>query len=271
MTGIERLRAVFERASASGTKVLVPYVTAGDPDLATTHLLLNAVAAGGADIIELGVPFSDPMADGPVLQLAAERALKSPFSLDALLELVADFNAAHRSAGEGEAPPIILFGYYNPFFRYGHERLAAAAAAAGACGVLCVDLPPEEAAPLHTALAAEGLALIPLVTPVSGDDRVDRARELSSAFAYYVSATGVTGLALDGGSIAARVAHVRERLDCSLVVGFGVCTPADAARMAQGADGVVVGTALVALAHETPPPDKAPAVTSFIRRLKSAL
>ncbi len=261
MTGIERLQAVFAREK----KVLVPYLTAGDPTLAVTEALLDAVAAAGADIIELGVPFSDPMADGPVIQLAAERALKNPFGISDLLQIVTRFTARHDT-------PIILFGYYNPYFRYGHERFARDAAQAGACGALCVDLPPEEAAPFHTALEAEGLALIPLLTPVSGPDRIDLARPICDAFGYYVSVTGVTGLSLTGrDSIEARVRDVRTALDRPLVVGFGVRTPQDAARMAQGADGVVVGTALVDLAHRTPAPERSAAVTAYIRSLRAVL
>ncbi len=261
-SGIERLQRVFAERTRP---VLVPYITAGDPDLATTEQLLDALVAGGADIIELGVPFSDPMADGPVIQLAAERALQSPFGIDELLEVVARFRQRHDT-------PVILFGYYNPYFRYGHERLAAAAARAGVCGALCVDLPPEEAGPFHAALRTEGLALIPLLTPVSDGGRVDAARAICDAFGYYVSVTGVTGLSLEGrGSIAERVAEVRGQLDRPLVVGFGVRTPEDAARMAQGADGVVVGTALVDLAHRTAAAERTAAVTTFISGLAGAL
>jgi len=260
VTGVERLRAAFQ----SG-KVLVPYLTCGDPDLSTTSQLLDALVDGGAGVIELGIPFSDPMADGPVLQLAAERALKNPFSMRAILQLVTDYSSRHTT-------PLILFGYYNPFFRYGVEALARDAAAAGACGVLCVDLPPEEAGPLHSALSAEGLALIPLITPVSGSSRVDAARGICDAFGYYVSATGVTGLSLTGRTpIADRVAEVRKQLDRPLVVGFGVRTPADAKAMAQSADGVVVGSALVQLAHDTATGDRPAAVRNFARSLSHAI
>ena len=260
MTGIERLRAAFAQG-----KVLVPYITCGDPDLTVTAELLDALVDGGAGIIELGIPFSDPMADGPVLQLAAERALLNPFSMKAILELVAEYSSRHTT-------PVILFGYYNPFFRYGLEALARDAAAAGACGVLCVDLPPEEAGPLHSALTSEGLALIPLITPVSGDDRIAAAKTICDAFGYYVSATGVTGLSLTGRtSITERVAAVREQLDRPLVVGFGVRTPEDAANLAQSADGVVVGSALVQLAHETRAADRGTTVRDFARSLSQVI
>ena len=264
MTGVERIRQMFDRLKATGRKALIPYLTAGDPDLATTERLLDAVVAGGADLIELGVPFSDPMADGPVLQKAAERALQNVISMDDLLGVIRRFRARHDT-------PIILFGYYNPFFRYGHERLAAALADAGGCGVLCVDVPPEEATPFYSALRAQGLALVPLITPVSGPARVQRANEFADAFAYYVSTTGVTGLALTQASaISDRLSEVRKNLNCPLVVGFGVRTADDAARMGVNADGVVVGSALVQLAHEAGAagPER---VRKFVGGLKSVL
>ena len=261
MSGIERLKASFDK----GHKVLVPYLTAGDPDLETTHSLLVAVADAGADIIELGVPFSDPMADGPVLQLAAERALKNPFSLDALLELVARFRQTHDT-------PLILFGYFNPFLQFGIENLAKRAVEVGVDGLLCVDLPPEEAGPLVTTFREHGLAFVPLLTPVSGPDRIAQAASVADAFGYYVSVTGVTGLSLSNqGPTEDRVAQVREALGCPMVVGFGVRTPEDAARVSAGADGAVVGTALVRLAHETPAPDKAARVAEYIASLKQGL
>ena len=264
-TGVERLRESFARNRTAGRKVLVPYLTCGDPDMGTTLDLLGALVEGGADIIELGVPFSDPMADGPVIQQASERALEHPFSMDAILDLVARFTAVHDT-------PLILFGYYNPFFRYGEERLAARLAEVGGCGVLCVDLPPEEAGPMVQALRSHGLAFVPLVTPVSDDGRIDAARSVCDAFGYYVSVTGVTGVSLVGrGPAAGRVRDVRSRLDRPLVVGFGVRTPADAARLGEGADGVVVGSALVQLAHDTPLPTRAGAIRDFTHRLKAAV
>lgn len=261
MTGIQRLNRAFE----SGAKVLVPYVTAGDPDLQTTALLLDGIAESGADIIELGVPFSDPMADGPVLQLAAERALKNPINLEHILDVAAQFNTRHDV-------PVILFGYYNPFFRYGLERLAQDAKAAGVCGVLCVDLPSEEAEPMVSALRAEGLALIPLLTPTSDNDRIAKAHHLADAFGYYVSMTGVTGAELtQQDTIADRVKEVANAFGKPLVVGFGVRTPDDARRMAQQAHGVVVGSALVQLAFNTEAPQKQSAVRAFVADLKAAI
>ncbi len=258
MTGAERLLAAF-----ASQKPLVTYLTAGDPDLGRTAELIEAVHAGGAGILELGVPFSDPSADGPPLQRAAERALASGTRLVDVLALAR------------KAPlPTLLFGYLNPFLQYrspadgarGLVALARDAAEAGIAGVLVVDLPPEEAGPLLAALRTYGLALIPLVTPVTPDERVRLAASNADAFLYYVSVTGVTGGALgDDRAALERVAAVRELAQKPLVVGFGVRTPADAARIGRVADGVVVGTALVALAHETGDPEAVRAAVAALR------
>jgi tryptophan synthase alpha chain len=263
--GIERLSQVFERVAQSGKKALLPYLTAGDPDLQCTGELLLAAVHGGADIIELGVPFSDPMADGPVLQQAAERALAHGTNLHGILEVAAAFNQQCDT-------PIILFGYYNPFFRYGLEALASDAAAAGVCGVLCVDLPPEEATPLHSALSNHGLALVPLLTPVSDASRVALARQFASAFGYYVSTTGVTGTKLSQHrDIAERIRKIRAQFGLPLVVGFGIRTPEDARDVAQWADGVVVGSALVDLVHKSPKSEKSQCVQNFLHDLSEAV
>lgn len=261
MNGISRLKHVFAAAKQEGRKVIVPYVTAGDPDLQTTRALLDAVAEGGADIIELGIPFSDPTADGPTLQRAALRALRGGFSFTDTLDMLADFTKHNDT-------PVILFGYSNPFYQYGYERLAEQLAQIGACGVLCVDLPPEEVEPLLSPLRQHGLAFVPLLTPVSGADRIALAKSTADAFGYYVSVTGVTGSALGNrGPTAERIADVRAALERPMVVGFGVRTPEDARRLSKSADGVVVGSALVELAHTTPAPEKFTAVSQFIASL----
>ena len=265
-TGIERLNAVFERRQAEGRKVLIPYITAGDPDLPTTSTILDALVAGGSDIIELGVPFSDPMADGPVIAKASLRALKKGFSMEAILATAAAFH--ERTPGV----PVILFGYYNPFFRYGHERLAKEAAAAGIAGVLCVDLPPEEASPLRDALFSKGLALVPLVTPTSTEDRLRAIAAVASAFAYYVTVTGVTGAALnEQDRVAERAGDVRTQLGIPLVVGFGVRTPADARLVAQKVDGVVVGSALVQRIADASPAQCGTVAQDFVQSLRDAV
>ena len=260
MSGQARLRA-----AVSGRRALIPYVTAGDPDLATTDELLAAITRAGADVIELGIPFTDPMADGPILQAAAQRALQNPFSLDAILEVA----AAHHARG---GPPIVLFSYVNPFFRYGFDRLAGRAAACGVAGVLAVDLPPEEAGPLLAALDRHQLALIPLLTPTSTPERIARVREVTRAFAYYVSVTGVTGRGLEASelsAIATAAGQVQTALGAPLVVGFGVRTPNDVAVLGQHVAGVVVGSALVELAHRARPEARAAEVESYVRSLRA--
>ena len=266
MNGIEQLKSVFEKRQAEGRKVLIPYITAGDPDLETTGDVLDALVAGGADIIELGVPFSDPMADGPVIAAASVRALENGFSMDAILDISRTFHARHPTV------PIILFGYYNPFFQYGHAALAEAAAAAGVAGVLCVDCPPEEAVPFHQSLVTHGLALIPLVTPTSDAARLEKIGALANAFAYYVSVTGVTGSALVGQeAIAQRAGQVRALLDVPLVVGFGIRTPNDARCVSQNVDGVVVGSALVQTLLDAAPEARATEAQMFITALREAV
>ena len=263
MTGAERLRAAFEARTARGERALVPYFTAGDPDLDTTRALLRAAVDASVDVIELGVPYSDPSADGPVLQAAAERALLGHVGLG---DVIAAASTVAREV------PVILFGYLNPFFQYGYDRLTRDAAAAGIAGVLVVDLPPEEAGPLLGALRAEGLALVPLVTPVTPDERLDLVAPLADGFVYYVSVTGVTGSSLGtAGPSADRLRAVRARLGRPIAVGFGVRTPEDARNVSEGADGVVVGSALVDLAFRTPAPERAAAVRAFLTELRDGL
>ena len=264
MTGLplDRLTAAFARRAREGSRVLVPYITAGDPDIETTHQLVLAAARAGADIVELGVPFSDPSADGPVLQRAAERALAGGAHLGKVLAL---------AAAVSPSIPLVLFGYLNPFLQYGFERLAKDAAAAGVSGLLGVDLPPEEAASLLAALRPHGLALVPLITPVTPPERIALASDNADAFAYYVSTTGVTGLTLATADSGARVSEVRGMLKCPLVVGFGVRTPGDAQRLGAAADGVVVGSALVDLAYRTAPTERAAVVEAYLRSLRTAI
>ncbi|GMV44347.1 MAG: tryptophan synthase alpha chain [Myxococcales bacterium] len=245
---------------------LIPYLTAGDPDPGATAHLLEALAEAGADLIELGVPFSDPMADGPVIQRAAERALRHGISLDDILDLVATFRLRHDT-------PVILFGYYNPFHHYG-DQLARRCAEAGVDGLLVVDLPPEEAGPLRASLAAQGLDLISLLTPTSGDDRVDAVQRVAGGFVYYVSLTGVTGAALgDTTDLGARVTALRARLGLPVAVGFGIATPEQAAAVGAHADGVVVGSALVRLieTHGGDPEGMIREVRRFLTGLRRAL
>lgn len=235
-----RFAALRERDEAA----LIPFLMAGDRGLDTTARLLDTLVEAGADVIELGMPFSDPMADGPVHQRAAERALAAGTTLTGLFELVVDFR--RRSA-----VPIVLFGYANPFYRFGVDRLADAAAAAGVDAVLTVDAPPEEAEGLRRALRRRGVDLIFLLAPTSTDERVERVLRVASGFVYFVSVAGVTGVkAADPAAIEDLVTRIRARTTLPVGVGFGVSNAEQAGRVAAIADAVIVGSALSKLVEE---------------------
>ncbi len=236
---------VFARCAQEGRAAFIPFIMAGDPSLEATDAFLEALTAGGADIIELGVPFSDPIADGPTNQRAALRALAAGTKLSNILELV----ARHR---DRLGVPIVLFTYFNPVHARGIERFAEQAASSGVDGVLCVDLPPEEGErELVPALREQGVDSIYLLAPTSTRDRVRRAARASSGFIYYVSRTGVTGertaLAPD---LVRDVKRMRRKLGLPLAVGFGISSAAQVAAVGDIADGVVVGSALVRLIEE---------------------
>lgn len=239
MTAV-RLRAALAACKDAGRAALVVYVTAGDPDGATSTEVVLAAASAGADVIELGVPFSDPSADGPAIQAAMERALAAGGGLTQALATVAAVRA------RGCQVPIVLFGYYNPIFVRGVERFADEAAAAGVDAVLTVDLPIDELDELRLPLAARGLGVIPLVAPTSTVERIARVRGLDAPFVYYVSLTGVTGAAFDPARLAGgRIEQVREATGAPVAVGFGIKTAAQVGAVAALADGVVVGSAVV--------------------------
>ena len=261
---MSRIAGTFAALGARGEAALVPYFTAGDPDLPTTHDLVRAALAEGADAIELGVPFSDPMADGPVLQRSAARALAAGTTLPRILELVAKLRSESTQ-------PIILFGYYNPFFRYGVERIAADAAAAGADGFLCVDLPPEEAGDLRAAARGAGLDLIALLAPTTPVARVRTIARAASGFLYFVSVLGVTGARAElPAELPALVRRARAVTALPLGVGFGVSRPEQAAWIAGFADAVIVGSALARLVEEDE--RAAPArVAGFLGGLRRAI
>ena len=234
-----RIEDKFSELKGRGETALVTFVTAGDPDLAMTEEVVLELERAGCDLVELGVPFSDPMADGPTIQLSSERALASGTTLPGILALVS------RLRKRTEVP-IVLMGYFNPIFAYGAEAFAADAAAAGVDGLLVVDLPPEEAAELQGATDRCGLDLIFLLTPTSDPSRVEAVSRLGRGFIYYVSVAGVTGARAEvADTLAARVTSVRQELSLPLVVGFGISDPDQAAQVARVADGVVVGSALV--------------------------
>ncbi|PLX83603.1 MAG: tryptophan synthase subunit alpha [Desulfuromonas sp.] len=261
-----RIKAIFERLRQEGETALVPFLTAGDPDLATTEALIHSLVENGADLIELGFPFSDPMADGPTIQAASERALAAGTTLSAILDMIARVRL-HTNV------PIVLMGYFNPLFRYGPERFAADAAAAGVDGLLLVDLPPEEAGEIHSSLQAEGVDLITLLAPTTPPERAARLAAVSEGYLYFVSMTGVTGAQrVDAGAIGEEVGRLRAQSPVPVAVGFGISTPADAAAVASFADAVVVGSALVKIieAHGTSA-QLLPEVGRFVRSLKEAI
>lgn len=243
---MNRIDAAFARQRAAGRTVLVPYVTAGDPSIAATSDIIDSMVRAGADVIELGVPFSDPSADGPSIQRAMERALAAGGSLAGALAGVATLR------GRGVTTPVVLFGYYHPMFVMGPEAFAARAAEAGVDAVLTVDLPIDELAELAEPLAVHGVAVVPLVAPTSTPERIARLDGLAAPFVYYISLTGVTGAAARAPLDPARLASVRAAAGAPVAVGFGIRTPVDAARAAAIADGVVVGSALVERAAQGP-------------------
>ena len=235
-----RIDACFAHKAADGRAAFIGYIMAGDPDLETTFDVLKAMPQAGVDIIELGMPFSDPMAEGPSIQRAAQRSLAAGTRMRDLLGLVKRFRA------DDSDTPIILMGYLNPVESFGYAAFAAAAAEAGVDGLIIVDCPPEEAAPLLDALDANGLSLIRLATPTSDDARLKVIAERTSGFVYYVSVAGVTGVKeAQTASVAPAVERVRAASGLPVAVGFGVRTPERAAEIARVADAVVAGSVLV--------------------------
>ncbi len=236
---------VFERCAGEGRAAFIPFLMGGDPDLASLPRLLQALAAGGADLIEVGVPFSDPIADGPVNQRAANRALAAGTTVAGILGAVA-------TARETVDVPIVLFSYYNPIRARGVELFAEQAGSSGVDGVLCVDLPPEEAEATYLpALERNGLDPVFLLAPTSTTDRMKLVSEVSKGFVYYVSRTGVTGeRELLTKSLAKEVKRVRRKVDQPVAVGFGISSPDQVEAVGSFADGVVVGSALVRLVEE---------------------
>jgi len=240
-----RLTPAFDRLKTAGQPGFIAYVMAGDPDAKTTLEMMRGLADRGADVIELGVPFTDPMADGPVIQRAALRALDAGMTLKGALALVKTFRETHKDT------PVVLMGYANPFFSYGFNDFARDAAAAGADGIICVDIPPEEDGELRGALQSHGLCFVRLAAPTTDDERLPQVVANSSGFVYYVSTTGVTGAGSGAtGDIAAAVARVRKASGLPVAVGFGVKTPDRAAGIGAVADAVVVGSAIVEALNE---------------------
>jgi len=261
VSDMNRIDTRLSALRAAGRKALVPFVTAGDPSREATVPVMHALVEGGADLIELGVPFSDPMADGPVIQKSSERAIERKVGLGFVLEAVRTFRERDSET------PVVLMGYLNPVEMRGIERFADEAAAAGVDGVLLVDLPPEEADPVREVFTARGLHLIALVAPTTTEARLGPLRTHAQGYLYYVSFAGVTGAAkLDAADVAARAAVVRRLSPVPVLIGFGIKDAASARALAAHGDGVIVGSALVqALAGAADPVATARAFLQPIR------
>lgn len=235
-----RIDAKFAELKAAGKKAFVAYVMAGDPDEATSLEMVKALPAAGVDIIELGLPFTDPMADGPTIQLAGQRALDHGMTLKKTLAVAKAFRE------DDDTTPIVLMGYYNPIYSHGVDAFLKDAAEAGLDGLIVVDLPPEEDDELCIPAQAAGLNFIRLATPTTDDKRLPKVLQNTSGFVYYVSITGITGAAeASGADVAPEVARIKAQTDLPIIVGFGVNTPEKAEEIAGIADGTVVGSAIV--------------------------
>jgi len=265
---MSRIKNAFNRLKKKNEKALIPYLMAGDPDLATTKQLILAMEKAGCDMIELGAPFSDPLADGPTIQKAALRSLAHHTSIKDVLGLVADVRKESKI-------PLIIMTYYNLIFRYGEDRFVKDAVAAGLDGIILPDLPPEEAGTLIPLAKDAGLDMIFLLAPTSTDDRIKLVSKLSQGFIYYVSLTGVTGshLGLQQAAIKSSLTRIKARTDKPVAVGFGIATPDQAAEVAMsGADGVIVGSALVKVIEENgSSPDLAARAAAFVKALKQGV
>lgn len=237
---MSRIDAKFAALKADGRKAFVSYVMAGDPDHAASLELVKGLPAAGVDIIELGLPFTDPMADGPTIQLAGQRALKSGMTLQKTLDLAAEFRKGD------DTTPIVLMGYYNPIYSRGVDTFLADAKAAGIDGLIVVDLPPEEDDELCIPAQKAGLNFIRLATPTTDEKRLPKVLQNTSGFVYYVSITGITGAAdAEAGDVGPEVARIKAATDLPVIVGFGIKTPERSETIAKVADGVVVGSAIV--------------------------
>ncbi|NLI27638.1 MAG: tryptophan synthase subunit alpha [Acetobacter sp.] len=259
---MSRIARRFAALRAERRGALIPYVEACDPDFATSLALLKAMPDAGADLIEIGMPFSDPSADGPVIQLAAQRGLAAGATLDRLLEMVRAFRE------DDSETPLIVMGYLNPIESYGYERFCQVAAEAGVDGLIVVDMPPEESAALEKFMEPAGLDMIRLVAPTTTDERLKLVLGHASGFVYYVSITGITGTrSASAADLEAALPRLRAATDLPIVIGFGIRTPEQAAQAAGIADGAVVASALLATLSETLDQDLAPTKETLPRVL----
>lgn len=265
---MSRIATRFSECKRQGRTALIPFITAGDPNPDITVPLMHRLVAAGADLIELGVPFSDPIADGPVIQRATERALAQGVTLRRLLGMVRDFRA------EDQTTPVVLMGYLNPIEVLGYAEFASLASDAGVDGVLIVDVPPEEADDLAGVLKAKALDLVYLLAPTSDSARIERIGATASGFVYYVSVKGVTGAGhLDLEQVAEKLAEIRARIELPVGVGFGIRDPSTAAQVAGVADAVIVGSAIVSRieALGERPSEIPDAVGDFVASLREAI
>lgn len=263
----QRIADCFTAARLNGRKVLIPFITAGDPDPDGTVAVMHALANAGADLIELGIPFSDPMADGPVIQLASERAIEKQVTITSVLEMVGEFRQTDKNT------PVVLMGYMNPIERYGRSRFPDAAVNAGVDGVILVDCPPEERDDLGIAMADAGLDGICLVAPTTTRERVKYIATIASGFIYYVSLKGITGSGqLDSPQLSEPIKQIREFSDLPVAVGFGIKNAAMAVAVAAHSDAVVMGSALVEALSEAGTTQQACSIASaFVAPVRQSL
>lgn len=265
---MNRIDSVFAALKAAHKKALIPYITAADPVKSLTVPLLHQLVAAGADIIELGMPFSDPMADGPTIQLAHERSLAQHTTVTEVLAMVTEFRQTNSHT------PVVLMGYLNPIEWRGYERFAQEAKAAGVDGILLVDLPPEEAHQVEPLFKAQGIHMIYLIAPTTTDERIAQIGKVGSGYVYYVSVKGVTGSkALDVEDVARNVARIRKHIALPVGVGFGISTGDTARAIGECADGVIVGSALInqLAAHLDAPEQGAKAAAALLHSMREAL
>lgn len=263
---MSRIANRFAELRARGAKGLIPYICAGDPTREMTVPLLHALARAGADVIELGVPFSDPMADGPVIQRAAERAIRNHIGLRTTIAIVAEFRQVDA------VTPVVLMGYANPIEKMGRVEFTSAARAAGVDGVLVVDYPPEEALDFSAALRASGIDAIFLLAPTTTDERIAAVARQASGYLYYVSLKGITGAAhLDIASVASRLPAIRRHTDLPVGVGFGIRDAASAQAVARVADAVVIGSRIIEELEAAPKERAVDAVESFVASMRHAI
>jgi len=263
---MSRIAATFAALAKQKRKALIPFITAGDPAPAQTVPLMHALAAAGADVIELGVPFSDPMADGPTIQRASERALKHGTSLKNVLEFVAAFRKTD------DKTPVVLMGYANPIEAMGYEKFADGARASGVDGVLVVDYPPQEAARFAQLLADRAIDAIFLLSPTSTDTRIEEVSRYARGYVYYVSLRGVTGAAnLDIADVAKKLPAIRTHIKLPIGVGFGIRDAATARAVADVADAVVIGSRLVQEIESSPPESMLDNISKLVKDIRSAL